>query len=160
MDGDRTPVPFLATEANERGGVFSPNGRWLAYVSDESGRDEVYVLPYPGPGRKHTISTNGGSEPAWAPTGRELFFRHEDEVLVVGVDTAGTLQPAAPVPLFAGAYVPDNSGGGRSVANYDVAPHGQRFLMLKAEGESGSRTRRIHVVDNWFEELKTRVPIP
>ena len=83
LDGDRTPVSFLVTPFQERAGVFSPNGRWLAYVSDESGQDEVYVRPYPGPGQEHTISTAGGEEPVWSPDGRELFFRSEDQLLVV-----------------------------------------------------------------------------
>ena len=69
MDDERTPVPFLVTPFSERAGTFSPDGHWLAYVSDESGRDEVYVRPYPGPGREHTISTEGGTEPVWSPAG-------------------------------------------------------------------------------------------
>ena len=76
-----------------RGAVaFSPDGQWMAYVSDESGQDEVYVRPYPGPGQEHVISTNGGEEPVWSPDGRELFFRNQDEVLV-DADRGHDLRP-------------------------------------------------------------------
>ena len=76
MDGDdRTPVPFLSTPFQERGVSFSLNGRWLAYVSDESGQDEIYVRPYPGPGGEEIVSSGGGEEAVWGPDGSELFYR-------------------------------------------------------------------------------------
>ena len=161
MDGDGTPVPFLTTPFQERAGAFSPDGQWMAYVSDESGQDEVYVRPYPGPGQEHVISTNGGEEPVWSPDGRELFFRNQDEVLVVTVDTTESFRATPPERLFVGTYDLDNSGGGAGgIPNYDIAPNGQRFLMLRPEVESEQDTRQINVVLNWFEELKARVPIP
>ena len=72
---DRKAQPFLRTPFNETAPRFSPDGRWLAYISDESGRFEIYVQPYPGPGGKWQISTEGGTEPVWNPNGRELFYR-------------------------------------------------------------------------------------
>ncbi len=164
MDGDRTPVPFLGTPFQERAGAFSPDGRWLAYVSDESGQDEVYVRPVPGPGQQHTISTNGGAEPLWSRDGTELFYRLVDQVLVVAIDTADSFRVAAPQELFVGAYAADSSGGSH-VRNYDVTPDGQRFLMVKREtGSAGTGSAEsapeITVVLNWHQELLERVPVP
>ena len=158
MDGDRTPVPLLVTPFDERAGAFSPDGHWLAYVSDESGQDEVYVRPVPGPGQQHTISTNGGVEPVWSPDGRELFYRNTDQVLVVAIDTAEPFRASAPELLFVGAYDLDASagGGGVGVPNYDIAPDGRRFLMVK----TADNAPQITVVLNWHQELVERVPIP
>jgi serine/threonine-protein kinase len=157
--GDRTPVPFLATPFQERAPTFSPDARWLAYVSDESGQDQVYVRPYPGPGQRHTISTNGGKEPVWSRDGSELFYRNEDQVLVVAVDAAEAF--GVPKQLFVGAYDLDISGAGMGgVPNYDIAPDGQRFLMVKREEMSGQHSVQINVVLNWFQELTERVPVP
>ena len=87
VDGEtRTPAPFVETPFMERGAIFSPNGRWVAYVSDKSGQNDVYARPFPGPGTEITISVEGGQEPVWAPSGSELYYRHDDELLVVSVD--------------------------------------------------------------------------
>ncbi len=161
MDGDRTPVPFLETPFIERAGAFSPDGRWLAYVSDESGLDEVYVRPYPGPGQEYVISTSGGKEPVWSRDGRELFFRNADQVLVVATDTTEVFRATAPERLFDGAYQLDDSAGGiGGVPNYDIAPDGQRFLMVKWDEPSGQDAPEITVVLNWHQELIERVPVP
>ena len=158
LEGDRTPVPVLATPFRERAGAFSPNGRWLAYVSDESGQDEVYVRPYPGPGQEHTISTTGGVEPVWSPAGEELFYRNGDQVMVVQVNTAEAFRAESPELLFVGRYHLDHTTLG--VPNYDVSPDGQRLLMIKpgAATDESARAPQINVVLNWFEELKRRVP--
>jgi hypothetical protein len=152
---DRKPQPFLGTPFNEGGAQFSPDGRWLAYVSDESGRPEIYVQPYPGPGGKWQVSPEGGTEPAWNRNGRELFYRSGNKMMAV----ESTLQPSfaagKPRVLFEGEY--------RSTAypqlgtDYDVSADGQRFLMVK-ETERAQSTAQINVVLNWFEELKRRVP--
>ena len=161
LDGDGTPEPFLATPFDEQAGTFSPDGRWLAYVSDESGQDEVYVRPYPGPGERHTISTNGGQEPVWSRDGRELFYRNGDQMLVVALDAAGPFRAAPPELVFAGAYVLSEDTSPARSPNYDIAPDGQRFLMIKPEGAGDpGEEPQITVVLNWFEELKARVPVP
>ena len=159
MDGDRMPVPFLATPFQERAGAFSPDGHWLAYVSDESGRDEVYVRPYPGPGQEHTISTNGGDEPVWSRDGRELFYRNGDQMHVVAIDAAEPFRAAAPELLFVGTYDSDTSAAS-GASNYDVAPNGQRLLMLKRSDTTVDARPQITVVLNWHQELLERVPVP
>jgi serine/threonine-protein kinase len=133
---------------------FSPDGRWLAYVSNESGRYEIYVQPYPGPGGKWQISTEGGTEPAWNYNGRELFYRCGNKMMAADIATQPSFAAGKPRMLFEGPYE-------RSPAtspNYDVSPDGQRFLMLKSAETGESAPTQINVVLNWFEELKRRVP--
>jgi Tol biopolymer transport system component len=149
---DRKAQPFLRTSAYEGGAQFSPDGRWLTYVSDESGRLEVYVQPYPGPGGKWQISTEGGTQPVWNPNGRELFYRSSDKMMAVDITTQPNFTVGKPKMLFEGAYL---SLLGTS-PSYDVSPDGQRFLMLK--GESTQSITQINIVQNWFEDLKRRVP--
>jgi eukaryotic-like serine/threonine-protein kinase len=153
--GDRKVQPFLRTSFNESAPGFSPDGRWLAYVSDESGRYEVYVQPYPGPGGKWLISTEGGTEPVWNPNGRELFYRNGDKMMAVEITTEPGFSPGKPKVLFEGKYVPTPG----TFPNYDVAPDGQRFLMLKPSQSEEAAPTQINVVLNWFEELKRRAPI-
>jgi Tol biopolymer transport system component len=153
--GDRKAQPFLRTPFNEGAARFSPDGRWLVYVSNESGRYEVYVQPYPGPGGKWQISTEGGTEPLWNPNGRELFYRNVDKMMAVEIATQPRFFAGKPKVLFAGPY--QQSPNPVPNANYDVSPDGQRFLMLKS-GELAQAATQINVVLNWFEELKRRVP--
>jgi eukaryotic-like serine/threonine-protein kinase len=150
--GDRKAQPFLRTTFSEGAPGFSPDGRWLAYISDESGRYEVYVLPYPGPGGKWQISTEGGTEPVWNRNGRELFYRNGDKMMAVDITTQPGFAAGKPRMLFEGRYElsPVQS------ANYDVSPDGQRFLMLKPTEQAAPT--QINVVLNWFEELKQKVP--
>jgi Tol biopolymer transport system component len=151
---DRKAEPFLRTPFNESVPRFSPDGRWLAYISNESGRFEVYVQPYPGPGGKWQISTEGGTEPAWNRNGGELFYRSGDRMMAVDIATQPSFAVGKPRVLFEGRYEPTPA----TSPNYDVSPDGQRFLMLKpAEALEGAPTQ-INVVLNWFEELKRRVP--
>jgi eukaryotic-like serine/threonine-protein kinase len=154
--GDRKRDSFLRTPFNEGAAEFSPDGRWLAYVSDESGRFEVYVQPYPGPGGKWQISTEGGTEPAWNPKGRELFYRSGDKMMAVEITTQPSLSAGKPKVLFAGQYQP--SPNPVPNANYDISPDGQRFLMLKPSEQAQAAPTQINVVLNWFEELKQKVP--
>jgi eukaryotic-like serine/threonine-protein kinase len=149
---DRKPQPFIRTPSLETAPRFSPDGRYIAYASDESGRLEIYVRPYPGPGGKWQISTEGGSEPVWNPKGRELFYRVGKKMMAVDVATEGAFSAGKPKVLFEGTYVPTP----RSFPDYDVSPGGQRFLMLKADEEA--TPTQINVVLNWFEELKQKVP--
>jgi serine/threonine-protein kinase len=149
-DGKRSV--FLATPFQERVPRFSPDGRWVAYVSNDSGRDEVYVRPAAGTGGKVTVSSDGGTEPAWARDGRELFYRRGDRVLAAAVATGATFTASPPRVLFEGPYERDRGSGG-AYPNYDVAPDGQRFAMIQAPTASSD----IVVVLNWFEDLKARL---
>ena len=144
------PIPVLTMAAREIGAASSPNGRWLAYVSDESGRDEIYVQPYPEAGRRWTISTSGGRAPLWSQQGDELYYRHENRVMVVPVETDPTFSNGVPRMLFEGSYLRSDRFG---MPYYDVSPDGQRFLMLTSPSKAG-----LHVVLNWFEELERLVP--
>jgi eukaryotic-like serine/threonine-protein kinase len=150
---DRKAQPFLRTPFNESAPRFSPDGRWLAYISDESGRFEIYVQSYPGPGGKWQISTEGGTEPAWNRNGRELFYRSGDKMMSVDIVTQPSFTSGKPRMLFEGPYTP----AAGTTPNYDVSPDGQRFLMVKANEQEAAPTQ-INVVLNWFEELKRRVP--
>jgi eukaryotic-like serine/threonine-protein kinase len=151
---DRKAQPFHQTRFNEFGARFSPDGRWLAYVSNESGRYELYVQPYPGPGGKWQISTDGGTEPAWNPSGRELFYRAGDKMMAVDITTQPGFSAGKPRMLFERRYAP----GVVPVANFAVSPDGQRFLMVKPVEEAQAAPTQINVVLNWFEELKQKVP--
>lgn len=152
---DRKADVFIRTPATDVAPRFSPDGRWLAYVSDESGRPEVYVQSFPGSGGKWQISTEGGTEPVWNPNGRELFYRIARRFMVVPVTLEPTFSPGKPAILFEGDYIasefPLTSPG------YDVSRDGQRFLVVK-EIEQPSAATQINVVLNWDQELKRLVP--
>ena len=152
---DRKVQLFLQTPFNEGAASFSPDGHWLAYLSNESGRPEIYVQPYPGPGGKWQISTDGGTEPLWNRNGRELFYRSGNRMMAVQVSTQPTFSAGKPAMLFEKEYAASQFPA-TGIA-YDVSPDGQRFLMVKEIEQSSSATQ-INVVLNWFEELKRRVP--
>jgi serine/threonine-protein kinase len=152
---DRKITTFLKTPFEDTAPVFSPDGKWIAYSSDESGRREIYVQPFPGPGAKFQVSTEGGMEPVWNPRGGELFYRNGRKSMVVPVSTQYSFSAGNPKLLFESSHLVTPS----TYANYDVTPDGQRFLMLRqAESESEALTQ-INVVLNWFEELKQKVPV-
>ena len=154
LKGGGKPVPFVQTAFTEASPAFSPDGRWVAYQSNESGRDEVYVQPFPGPGAKALVSTDGGTEPAWSRKGDELFYRNGDKMMVVPTIIQPTFTASKPEVLFERPYwmYPP-------LRNYDVTPDGRRFLMIK-ESEQVAAATRVIVVLNWFEELKRLVPTP
>jgi serine/threonine-protein kinase len=156
LTGEGKRQPFLQTKFNEMQARFSPDGRWVAYMSEESGRYEVYVQPFPGPGGKWQISTNGGTVPVWAQNGRELFYMSSGKVMSVGVTTQPTFSASTPRIV---ADVPPLLMGRLSNGVYDVSPDGQRFLFVKANVESGPPDE-VHVVLNWTEELKQLAPNP
>jgi serine/threonine-protein kinase len=140
-------------------GEISPDGRWLAYQSNESSQDEIYVRPFPSVADgRWPISTGGGSQPLWARNGRELFYRHGNSLLSVPVETTTTFRAGTPTTLFEGAYLSPPVGlAGRT---YDVSGDGQRFLMIKdaPAGDPNAPSASIVVVLNWTEELKRLVP--
>jgi Tol biopolymer transport system component len=155
LNGDRKPRPWLQTPFDDTVPEFSPDGHWIAYVSNESGRYEIYVQPYPGPGGKWQISTDGGEMPAWNPKGRELFYRNGDKQMAVEITTQPAFAAGSPKVLFEKRYERTTGPG----PNYTVAPDGQRFLMIKASDQPQSSATQINVVLNWFEELKQKVPV-
>ncbi len=137
----RKPQLFLRTPFHDGARSFSPDGRWLAYFSDESGRGEVYVRAYPGPGPKIQVSTQGGGQPLWARNGRELFYRADEAVLSVDVTLQPSFAASKPRELFRGPYHTMISA-----AQYDISPDGQRFLMILPDPREGAPTQVTVVV--------------
>jgi serine/threonine-protein kinase len=155
-DGNRNATSLLRSAFNVRASRVSPDGRWIAYTSNESGRDEVYVHAFPSLEGKWQISTSGGTEPMWSRKGDELFYRGEGALMVVGISRApSSFSASSPHKMFNDNYFADS---GRTV--YDVSADGQRFLMLKNDvADEGTGARgQIILVQNWFEELKRLVP--
>jgi len=154
LTGRATATRYLANGFNLAHPTISPDGRWMAFDSDESGRVEIYVQSFPDPMRKRwKISPSYGSEPMWTRGGRELVYRKGDSVMAVSLDLE-TGRIGQPVALFAGPYQ-DNPGWTRP-RSYDVSPDGERFLLTRVPGD---RPRpRVAVVLNWFDELRQRVP--
>jgi len=142
------PAPFVATPFVEGGPAFAPDGRAIAYVSAETGRNEIYVRTFPGDGEKVTVSNGGGNEPVWSPTGRELFYRVGDAMMAVDVTISPRLTIATPRRLFEKHYEPSVS----LYANYSTID-GQRFVMVKRLDQRDAPVR-IDVTVNWFELLK------
>ncbi len=159
LSGDRQPRPIQRTRFNEGHPDFSPDGRWLAYTSDESGRLEVYVQPYPEPGDRQPISTDGGTAPVWSRNGRELFFMTLPQgdltkMMAVPVTTGPTFMAGTPHTLFEGPYVTNTI-----IRLYNVAPDGGRFLMMRRVERPPLKLTQMILVQHWFEELKRRVPM-
>ncbi|MGD0697638.1 MAG: protein kinase [Terriglobia bacterium] len=150
--GDKKPFPFLASPFNEAQASFSPDDRWLAYVSDESGKFEVYVVPFPQGNGKWQVSTGGGGNPRWRRDGKELFYvSPADELMAVEVrEKSGSLEVGNPRTLFR-----TNSVAAyriNSVAAYDVAPDGNKFVVLTQPAQSSAQP--ITLVTNWTALLK------
>jgi serine/threonine-protein kinase len=143
------PTPFLLTPFDERSPRFSPNGKWLAYVSDESGRNEIYVQPFPGPGPKWLVSTDGGVDPIWSRDGRELFYRSSDALITVAVTTTAGFSAGRPRRLFEMRFDSGDDG-----PEYDVSGDGKWFVMLKRD--HGRAPAALHLVLDWFSEITSR----
>ena len=142
------PQPLVTSVFDEYGATWSPDRRWLAYQSDESGRAEVYVRDMTSGGGRWQVSTNGGEEPHWSPDGRALYYRNETQLMSVAVDTRTTFAPAQPKLVFDGVYNLRSDTG----ISYAVAPTGDRFLMVRLTDENTAST--LTVVTNWFAELR------
>ena len=151
--GDRKPRVIVKTPFSEAFPRLSPDGRWLAYTSDEPGRVEVFVQPFPGPGGRTQISTEGGTEPVWSRDGRELFYVNGDKMMAVEITTTPAFRAGTPRLLFEGRYLFSPNG----VAAYDVSADGRRFLRVQPM-HPDPPSNQINVVLNWFEELRRSVP--
>jgi serine/threonine protein kinase/Tol biopolymer transport system component len=149
LEGDRKPFAFLQTKAIEGQAAFSPDGKWIAYVSTESGKSDVYAAPFPGPGQRVAVSTAGGKNPRWRGDGKELFYLAEDgKMMSVSIQSGATLEPGLPVPLFETRV--RNQPGWR----YDVTADGQKFLIVTRVLER--EVPPIAVVVDWMAGLKSR----
>jgi serine/threonine protein kinase len=133
--------------------TLSPDGRWIAYSSNESGRYEIYVQSFPAPGTRYMLSTEGGSEPVWAPKAQQLYFRNGNKMMVVDFRPEVNNVLAKPRELFEGQYDFDSP-----IRSYDIYPDGNRFLMRQLSDQPPQPVRQIQIVQNWFEELKRLVP--
>jgi dipeptidyl aminopeptidase/acylaminoacyl peptidase len=147
------PSAWLGSSFYESNPNFSPDGRWLAYVSDESGRSEVWLQSYPEPGTKVRVSTDGGREPVWSPDGTELFYRQGAEALMaVGLTMTPELSVERPRLVLQ-----ENLNDERGWANYDISPDGRRFVVIH---DFDVNPPSLVVVENWFDELQRLVPTP
>ena len=146
---DRKVTPFLNSRFTETYPEFSPDGKWIAYVSNESGHDEVYIQPFPGPGRQTQISIEGGREPLWSRDGSQLFYRRPNQAWVADVQTAGK-----PRLLF------EQEGYQESfpIRGWDISVDGKHFLMVKLAERKPQPATEMILVHNWFEELKRLAP--
>jgi Tol biopolymer transport system component len=150
------PKPFANNAFNERFPAFSPDGRWLAYGSNESGSYEVYVRPFPGPGGKWQISTGGGAFPKWSHNGKELFYRTpESKIMVVTYANSGDSFHADKPQLWSPGQFTDRGGS----FNFDLHPDGKRFAVLKAQGtEQTAAVNKVSFIFNFFDELRRKLP--
>jgi len=152
-------TPVVRSRFSDIEPALSPDGLWLAYVSDESGRPEVYVQPFPGPGTRHQISNNGGREPLWARDGRTLYYlaptapAGDDQIVTAVPVASGTrFTGGKPKPLFQTRY-----GGTTPVRGYDIAKDG-RFLMVLTEPVAIAAATHLDIIQNWSTDLLQRVP--
>ncbi len=173
MEGDHERAPLIEGNFTQSFPRISPDGKWIAYSSDKSGRHEVYVRPFPDVNKEWLVSNSGGSCPLWSPDGKKLYYiaggDAVEAVMEVAVETESVFNPGKPRLLFHGRYRgPGEQGGGG--APWDIHPDGKRFLMIKPPGVDTEATQdqkpeapkpqpKIHIVVNWFEELKELVPV-
>lgn len=154
------PEPFLETQFNEREPSFSPDGRWIAYASDESGAYQVYVRAFPDKGGKWQVSNNGGAYPVFSPNGRELFFRSPDSrmIFVANYTAKGDSFAAEKPRVWSDRPLADTQFAG---SNYDVAPDGKRIAALFPVESPETEQSQSHVIflENFFDELRRKVPV-
>jgi serine/threonine protein kinase/Tol biopolymer transport system component len=154
-----TPTPLIQTMFNEQNAELAPKGQWLAYESNESGRFEIYVRPFPNvEAGRWQVSTNGGTAPVWARSGAELFFSGADGTIQgVRVDRSPTWRSSTPTTVVQGSYYLPGPGT-VPARTFDVSPDGKRFLMIKDSGSEAPSPPALIIVEHWFEELKRLVP--
>ena len=150
VDGGDAPQPFPPSRFTEGAAVFSPDGRFIALVSDESGREEVYIQPFRSPGVKQSVSSEGGTEPLWSPNGRELFYRQGNAMMAVAIEWEPEFRLRATSRLFEGPDEPSSA----TIRNYDVSPDGERFIMLQRVDVG---VPYFDVVLNWRELLDRQI---
>jgi Tol biopolymer transport system component len=154
-----TAAAFLETPFNERGALFSPAGGWVAFVSDKSGQDEIYVRSASGTGGEVKVSANGGKEPAWSPSGTELLYRTPDALMVASVETRGDdLRVGAATRLLADPYRREGSTVQGGYANYAVAANGDIVVVQDISAASTGQSTRLYLILNWTEELRALTP--
>ena len=148
LEPGRGARPWISEAGNQGSGAgFSPDGRWMAYIANYSGRSEVYIQPYPGPGARRRVSSAGGRQAVWSRDGRELFYREGQKLMSISIRTTPTFSIGPPTALFEGPYVFGDAGG----PYYDVAPDGQTFIMVLSEIEP--EQLEIRVVPDWVQHL-------
>jgi len=161
-DGNPRIRPIVQSRFNEHYAEFSPDGRWIAYASNESDQNEVYVQPYPGPGPRQQVSVGGGTAPAWSRDGKELFYTTAQSIggqavptkmMAVAVKLAPTFDAGLPRLLFQGDF-----GATAGIRGYDVTPDGRRFLMVQQKDRPHTTVTEMILVQNWLEELRQKVP--
>jgi serine/threonine-protein kinase len=148
------PVSFLQTPQQEGSAMFSPDGRWVAYISNETSRNEIYVRPYPGPGGKWQISTNGGDDPTWSPRGRELFFAStgDSRIWVSAFSVSGnSFQAEKPQAWSDGKFLARPRTPSRDLG---IHPDGKRFAVASASAGGEQKVTQLVVVFNFFDELR------
>jgi serine/threonine-protein kinase len=160
-DGSGEPVEYLATEFFERFPAISPDGEWIAYMSDESGREEIYVRPFPFAAGKWQVSDGGGDWPSWSPDGSELIYRTEDGLMSAAVTTGnGSFRAGRPQPLASGG-LSKNQGGiavaGSIFSDYEITSDGQDFIILQG-GEGQTTQNHVTLVTHWFDSLRETLP--
>jgi Tol biopolymer transport system component len=149
--GAEQPRPLIERKSADRWAKLSPDGAWLAYMSNASGNDEVYLAHYPDMAGQTRVSTSGGSWPVWDPDGRALYYRQGNAVMAVSIETSPALELGTPVQLFTGAYM-----GVDGDRKFDIAPDGERFLMI--ERVDPTTSRQLVVVQGWSAELERLSP--
>jgi eukaryotic-like serine/threonine-protein kinase len=149
---DRRIEPLVQRPGNQWAVRVSPDGKWISYASDESGRFEVYLEAAHGSGGKYQVSNGGGSEAVWAPTGKELFYRVEDRMMAVSITNTPDSPVGVPHVLFTGRYQRSD------LPQFDVTPDGQRFVMIRPIADE-LEARTIRIIEGWVDELKARLPV-
>jgi len=148
---------LLATSIAELEPTLSPDERFMAYVSDESGRREVYIRAFSGAAQRVQVSSEGGDEPVWSRQGSEIFYRRRTQMITVPVSTASGVTLGNPTVLFEGPYDVDPFNS--DATNYDVTRDGQRFVMVRPAADPARSLLQLNVVVNWYEELKRMAPL-
>ena len=160
LDAEPGLTPLIATEFDEHGPSFSPDGRWLAYTSDHTGVQQVYVQPFPGLDRRIPVSTDGGREPRWSPSGGELFYSSlRGEIFAVSIETGSTVTVGEPESLGILSANLRRQARDDPANSYDLDASGERVVVIARGSTGATGSGHIVVVENWFTELNRLVPI-